>query len=110
MAAKFEMLKSKKGQFYFRLKAANGQVILTSEQYQTKASVQAGITSVKANAKKDDRFERKSSSGGQPYFVLMAANGEPIGSSQMYKSTSSMENGIASVKKSSSQAVVKDLT
>ena len=110
MAAKFEIAKSKNGQFFFRLKAANGQIILSSEQYKSKASVQSGIASVKANAKKDDNFERKSSKSGQPYFVLTASNAEPIGSSEMYSSKSSMENGIASVKANAPKAAIKDLT
>lgn len=108
MAAKFEIMKSKNGQFYFRLKAANGQIILSSEQYKSKASVQAAIASVRTNSKKGNAFERKSSSGGKPYFVLQAGNGEPIGTSQMYSSNSSMENGIASVKSNAPKAAVKD--
>ena len=110
MAAKFEIMKSKNGQFFFRLKAANGQIILSSEQYKSKASVQGSIASVKTNSKKDGNFERKASKNGQPYFVLHASNGEPIGSSEMYKSNSSMENGIASVKTNAPKAAVKDLT
>lgn len=43
MAGKFELKKSKDGQFMFNLKASNGQVILTSEMYKTKASAENGI-------------------------------------------------------------------
>ena len=45
---------------------------------------------------------------GSPYFVLKAANGEPIGKSEMYKTTSSMENGIASVARNAPDAAVVD--
>jgi len=38
------------GEFRFRLKAANGEVIASSQGYTTKASAQKGIDSVKANA------------------------------------------------------------
>ena len=51
MAAKFELKKSKSGQYHFNLKAGNGQVIASSEMYQSKASALNGIESVRANAK-----------------------------------------------------------
>jgi uncharacterized protein YegP (UPF0339 family) len=110
MAAKFEIKLAADGQCYFNLKAANGEVILTGEQYKAKASAHGGIDSVKANAPDDGRFERKTSTGGQPYFVLKAANGEILGRSQMYSSAAAMEKGIASVKASAPAAAVEDLT
>ncbi|MCB9603884.1 MAG: YegP family protein [Sandaracinus sp.] len=50
MAAKFEVYKDKAGEFRFRLKAGNGEIIASSEGYTTKASCLKGIESVKANA------------------------------------------------------------
>ena len=47
---KFEMYEDKAGEFRFRLKARNGEVIATSEGYKTKASCENGIDSVKKNA------------------------------------------------------------
>ena len=47
---KFEVYTDKAGEFRFRLKATNGQVIATSEGYKTKASCLNGIESVKKNA------------------------------------------------------------
>ena len=111
MSAKFEILKASDGShFYFHLKAANGEIIFSSQQYKAKASAQGGIESVKANAKIDAHFERKTSVGDQPYFVLIAANGEPLGRSQMYSSTSAMEKGIESVQENAPTAHVDDLT
>ena len=57
MAAKFEIFKDKKGEFRFRLVAANGQVIATSQGYKTKASCMNGIDSVKKNAPKTNIVE-----------------------------------------------------
>lgn len=110
MAGKFEIKRAKDGQFYFNLKARNGEIILTSEGYTTKATLQHGVTSVMTNALLDQRFERKTSGRDEPYFVLKAANGEPIGVSEMYASTSSMEAGIESVKHHAPEARVEDLT
>ncbi|MBE6565361.1 MAG: DUF1508 domain-containing protein [Ruminococcaceae bacterium] len=47
---KFELYEDKAGEFRFRLKARNGEVIATSEGYKAKASCLNGIESVKKNA------------------------------------------------------------
>ena len=47
---KFEMYVDKKGEFRFRLKATNGQIIAVSEGYKAMASCLNGIESVKKNA------------------------------------------------------------
>jgi uncharacterized protein YegP (UPF0339 family) len=50
ITAKFEVYKDSAGEFRFRLKASNGQVIATGESYKTKAGVLNGIDSIKRNA------------------------------------------------------------
>jgi uncharacterized protein len=50
MAAKFVLKKNAKGQFHFVLKAANGEIIATSETYSSKSAATNGIESVKKNA------------------------------------------------------------
>jgi uncharacterized protein YegP (UPF0339 family) len=50
MAGKFEITKDKAGKFRVRLKAANGEIIATSEAYESKASAKNGIESVQKNA------------------------------------------------------------
>lgn len=110
MSGKFDLKKSTNDQFYFNLKAGNGQVILTSELYKAKASALNGIESVKKNAPLDERYERKVSSKQEPYFVLKAGNGEIIGKSEMYSSNAASENGIESVKTNAPDATVNDLT
>ena len=109
MAGKFELKRSKSGQFMFNLKAGNNQVILTSELYREKAGAQNGIESVKKHAGDDANYERKTSRKGEPYFVLKATNKQIIGSSEMYSSTSGMERGIASVKANAPKATVVEL-
>ncbi len=47
---KFEWFKDKTGKFRFRLKAANGEIIATSEAYESKDACTNGIESVKKNA------------------------------------------------------------
>ncbi|HQX57117.1 MAG TPA: YegP family protein, partial [Pyrinomonadaceae bacterium] len=97
MAGKFELKVSSNGKYHFNLKAGNGQIILSSEMYESKASAVNGIAPVQKNAGDDARFERKESTNGKPYFNLKSTNGQVIGKSEMYESVASMENGIESV-------------
>lgn len=49
--AKYETYKDKRGEFRFRLKATNGQIIAVGEGYKTLASCMNAIKSIKTNAK-----------------------------------------------------------
>jgi len=109
MAGKFELRKSSSGQYYFNLKAANGEPLLSSEMYISKGGAENGIRSVRENAQFDSRYERRTSTSNQPYFVLKAANYEAIGTSEMYSSTAAREKGIESVKLNAPTAQVVDL-
>lgn len=105
---KFLKKTSKNGQFFFNLLAGNGQVILQSEMYTSKASRDNGINSVKENAPMDGRYQRKESTNGKHYFNLTARNGQVIGASEMYESKSSRDNGIESVKNNAPNASVEE--
>lgn len=107
---KFVITLRKNGEFQFNLKATNGQVILTSEGYTTKTACMNGIESVKKNSQVEARFDKKVASNGKPFFNLKAANGQIIGSSQMYVNEKNMLNGVASVVKNAPDAPVVDLT
>lgn len=106
---KFEITKRKNGEFQFNLKASNGQIILTSEGYVQLQGCENGIESVKRNSQVDARFEKKTSTNEKFYFNLKATNGQVIGSSQMYESEASRDNGIESVKKNAPDASVVNL-
>ena len=110
MATTFELSKSSDGQFRFTLKGDNGETVLTSELYKTKASAENGIASVKANAGNEARYERLVAANGKPYFNLKAANGQVIGSSRLYEVETSREAVIASTQLQAATAEVKDLT
>ena len=107
---KFVISKRTNGEFQFNLKADNGQVILTSEGYSSKAGCENGIASVKTNSQDDSKYDKKTSSNGKPYFNLKASNGQIIGTSEMYESTSGRDNGIASVKSNAPSASTEDLS
>jgi uncharacterized protein len=98
MAGWFELAKNDTGRYSFVLKAANAQVVLRSEQYESRAAAMNGIASVQKNSPSDERFELKTASDGRWYFNLRAGNNQVIGTSQMYASEANRQTGIDSVK------------
>ncbi len=104
---KFVVSVRKNGEFQFSLKAGNGQVILSSEGYASKDACLNGIESVKKNSADASRFEKLTSANGKWYFNLKASNGQVIGSSEMYESQASRDNGIASVQANAPEAVTE---
>lgn len=109
MAGWYELGSNDKGKFSFVLKAGNGEVILRSEQYETKASAENGIKSVQTNCTNDARYDRKDASDGRCYFNLKAGNHQVIGTSQMYKTAAGRDNGIESVKTNGAGATLKQV-
>ena len=101
---------SKNGKFHFNLVATNGQIILSSEMYESRAKALSGIESVKKNAVREGGFERLLSEKGQPYFVVKSPNGQVVGKSQMYASPSTCARGVASVTKNAPVATTDDQT
>jgi uncharacterized protein len=108
MSAHYELRRAANGQFMFNLKAANGEIILTSETYTSKDSALNGIESVRKNSPSEEQYERKLTSSSEPYFVLKARNHEIIGRSESYSSTGAREKGIESVKKNGPSATLTD--
>jgi uncharacterized protein YegP (UPF0339 family) len=104
----FLISKRKNDEFQFVLKAGNGQVILASEGYTTKAACENGIESVRKNSQVAARFDKLESKSGKPYFNLKATNGQIIGNSEMYESIAARDNGIESVAKNAPEADVKE--
>lgn len=107
--SKFVIKTGADAQLRFSLKAGNGQTILASEAYKTKASCLNGIESVKKNSPDDAKYERKKSSNGKDFFNLKATNGQVIGTSELYESVSAMENGISSVKNNAAKATTEEV-
>jgi uncharacterized protein YegP (UPF0339 family) len=108
MPAQYILQKNPKGQFYFRLTAANNEPILASEQYETKSGALNGIESVKKNSPDDARYVKNTAKNGKFYFNLRAANNQVIGASEMYNTEEARETGIKAVKKVGPTAPVID--
>jgi len=110
MAGKFEIKKAKDGEYYFHLKASNGEIILSSEMYKAKPSAENGIASVKKNAAIDAHYTKLTDKAGHFRFNLKAANHEIVGASQGYKTEESRDHGIESVKANAPEATIVDET
>lgn len=108
MAGKFEVYTDKAGEHRFRLKAGNGETILTSEGYKQKDGCANGIESVRRNATNADQFEKVTTKSGKFRFNLKAKNHQVIGTSQNYDSESGRDNGIQSVGRNAPDAKVVD--
>lgn len=107
-SAKFELKIASHNQYYFVLKAPNGETILTSEFYKNKQGALNGIESVRKNSTVKSNYENRISSNGQRYFVLKANNNKIIGISELYNSFQNMEKGIKSIIKFAKNAKIKE--
>lgn len=110
MAGRFEIYTDKAGDFRFRLKASNGQGVLMSEGYKSKANARKGAESVQKNCDDPDRFEKKSTGSGKYRFSLKAENQQVIGQSENYESATARDNGIEAVGRAAKGAEIVDLT
>ena len=103
----------------FDLKAGNGEVIATSEVYNSEDACRNGIASVQKNApvanvedqtvegyaeQKHPKFEVYEDKGGEFRFRLKATNGQVIAVSEGYKAKASCLNGVESVQKNAPDA------
>ncbi|HTJ85437.1 MAG TPA: DUF1508 domain-containing protein [Polyangiaceae bacterium] len=97
-SGRFETFKGGDGQYYFHLIAGNYEKVLHSEGYTSKASATKGIASVKSNGASSKAYKILKASNGEYYFNLVAANGEVIGTSELYGTKSAAQKGVDAVK------------
>ena len=107
------LIRETNGKFNFRLRADNGEVIITSQQYKSLLTCKAGIDSVRQNAaaagledqtqegfapQLHPKFEVYLDTAGDYRFRLKAKNGQIIAASQGYKSLESCLGGVEAVR------------
>ena len=117
---KFIIRKTNTG-FKFDLKAANGEVIATSEVYASEEACKNGVASVQKNSlsaavedqtvevytvEKHPKFEMYHDKAGEYRFRLKASNGQIIAVSEGYKAKAGCLNGIESVRKNAPEAEI----
>lgn len=104
---KFVITQSHNGEYRFKLRASNGEVLLVSEGYISLSGCENGINSVKVNSQLEDRFEKKTSTNSKHYFNLKASNGQIIGTSEMFESSSARDNSITVVMAIARDAIIE---
>ena len=107
----------------FDLKAGNGEVIATSEVYNSKSACKNGIESVRRNApvaaledqtvegfatEKHPKFEVYKDNKGEYRFRLKATNGQIIATGEGYVAKASCLNGVESVRRNAPEAHVDE--
>ena len=120
--SKFSLRETASG-FKFDLQAANGQVILSSEVYTSRAAARKGIASVRAIApgapvenrtdapvlpQPNPKFELYRDRAGKYRFRLKARNGKIVGISEGYSNRTGCLNGIESVRKNAPEADMEE--
>lgn len=91
----FETFKGEDGKAYFRLRAANGEIMLGSQGYTTAASARGGIASVLANGSDASSYEIFESQDSSYGIRLVAGNGEIIARGELYSSQSSAARAVS---------------
>ena len=86
-----------KGQ-YFRLRAANGEIVLQSEGYSSKSAAEAGIDAVSEHGVEATAYEILEAQNGQYYFRVVAPNHEIVARGETYASKSNAERGADNVR------------
>lgn len=108
----------------FDLKAGNGEIIATSEVYESEAACRKGIESVMKNApiaaledqtvegfatETCPKFEMYTDKAGEYRFRLKAKNGQIIATGEGYKAIASCKNGVESIRKNAPEAnIIKE--
>jgi len=110
VAGKFEIYKDKAGEFRFRLKASNGEIVLSSEGYKAKTGASNGVASVQKNCTDEKCFTKNTTASGKFRFNIRAKNNQVIGTSQSYDSEAARDNGIQAIARAAAGAKVADLT
>lgn len=115
------VIKEVKSGIKFNLKAGNGEIIATSEVYNSMDACKKGVASVQKNApvaavenqtvegyavEKHPKFEVYKDKAGEFRFRLKATNGQIIATGEGYKALAGCMNGIESVKKNAADATV----
>jgi uncharacterized protein YegP (UPF0339 family) len=106
----FTIYKGRNNLYYFSLKAENEERLLNSEGYLNRFACVDGIYAVKSNAIFLCRFEKKATSNGKFYFLLKTANGDVIGTGELYVSESSCDNSIAVIQREVTNAFIGDIS
>ncbi|OIV47308.1 hypothetical protein BK025_05250 [Sodalis sp. TME1] len=106
----YELQKVRNGHFLFHLKGNNGETILHSETFSSKASAENAITFARYVAPDETNYELKQNNDDAAYFVLRGKNQQIIGHSDPYNSLKAAKQGIRAAMALAITLEIKDMT
>ncbi len=104
------IFQGKDGQYYWRFRASNGEILCHSEGYTAKQSAEGGIDSCKNNSSELKNFTVFQGKDDQYYWNLKAKNGEILCQSEGYTTKQSAEGGVEACKRQAYDAGTIDET
>lgn len=104
----FEVYQDKGGSYRFRLKNADGRVVLSSDPYRSKRSCLRAINRVRNYAIQDSQFERKMTEGGRFQFRIKAKNNHVIARSPAFKDPARRDAALATVRRKAAEVEVEE--
>lgn len=105
----FEVYRDKGGAFRFRLKDADGGVVLSSDSYQSRARCLRAIGKVRDCSVRDACYERTKTDAGKFLFRIRAADHHIIARSPWYHTASRRDAALATVRQKAADVDVKEL-
>ena len=88
---RFVVFEATDGRYFFQLRATNGAIVLTSQGYSSEAAALNGTFSVAENGTSAEAYDIKPSGQSGYYFNVVAANGQVIGTGEVYDNKANAE-------------------
>ena len=110
MKLSFTIYQTTAGEFYFKLKTAAGELLLTGNQYASIQSRRNDIVCVRLNAGRASAYERRMTLSTCFEFLIRNLEGHMIARSQAFVSSHSRDKTMGMVKSLAREAVINDLT
>lgn len=104
----FQVYEDKGGLYRFRIRDAEGGIVLSSHAYKTKTGCLKAIGNVHRYAARDELFERKKTEGGRYQFLLKARNHQVIAKSPSYATAARRDAALATVRRRVGDVVIEE--
>jgi uncharacterized protein YegP (UPF0339 family) len=105
---KFQIIRGENEKYYFRLRTADGEIVLHSDGFRVRDGAQKSIELIKLSVYHEERFKRKISLDGRYYFDILSMEKNILGTSKMYDTIQGCDKAINLVKDLAPDATIED--
>lgn len=105
---RFQIIRGKNEKYYFRLRMADGAIILHSDGFKVRDGAEKGIELVRLSVYYDERFKRKISRDGRYFFEIMSMENHILGTSRRFNTIQDCDRAIGLVKDLAPEATIED--